>query len=179
MSQPTSQGRAMTTAIADVQSVFASRLDTLRQLLDKATAHFGDDTSFLSNRLAPDMHPLGAQIAFTCNQPRNFALWCDGRPADNLDPEVASVDQACRYIDDTRQRVHAVAANDVKLDEIARIDLGPGLHADLPGSAYVHEFLIPNFYFHLVTTYAILRTGGLDIGKRDYMQHLVPWVRQA
>lgn len=44
---------------------------------------------------------------------------------------------------------------------------------------YVNEFLIPNFYFHLVTAYDILRMAGLPIGKADYMVHLMPYVRQV
>jgi hypothetical protein len=28
---------------------------------------------------------------------------------------------------------------------------------------------VPNFYFHLATTYAILRHNGVAIGKRDYL----------
>jgi len=28
---------------------------------------------------------------------------------------------------------------------------------------------IPNFYFHVTTAYDILRHGGLEVGKRDYL----------
>lgn len=65
-----------------------SRLATLEHLLESAQAHFCDDESFLQKRIAADMLPFGTQIAFTCNQPRNFALWCNGKPANNLDPYV-------------------------------------------------------------------------------------------
>ncbi len=33
----------------------------------------------------------------------------------------------------------------------------------------VHEYGIPNFYFHLTMTYALLRQAGVDLGKRDYL----------
>ncbi|NER06415.1 MAG: DUF1993 domain-containing protein, partial [Okeania sp. SIO3C4] len=36
-----------------------------------------------------------------------------------------------------------------------------------------------NFYFHLVTAYDILRMAGVQIGKQDYMMHLMPFIRQA
>ncbi|MEL7010797.1 MAG: DUF1993 family protein, partial [Cyanobacteria bacterium J06588_4] len=48
----------------------------------------------------------------------------------------------------------------------------------LTGSVYVNEFLIPNFYFHLVTAYDILRMAGVAIGKKDYMMHQMPWVKK-
>jgi len=30
-------------------------------------------------------------------------------------------------------------------------------------------FVLPSFYFHLTTAYAILRHNGLDIGKMDFL----------
>lgn len=125
------------------------------------------------------MFPCGTQIAFTCNQPRNFALWCDGKPADNLNPDVTSLTQAYEYIANTQELLSSINANDDKLTETIRIDLNQGLYLELSGNVYVNEFLMPNFYFHLVTAYDILRMTGVPIGKRDYMMHLGPFVKQA
>lgn len=36
---------------------------------------------------------------------------------------------------------------------------------------------MPNFYFHFVTAYAILRSLGVTVGKADDMAHLMPLVR--
>lgn len=52
-------------------------------------------------------------------------------------------------------------------------------NVELTGSVYVNQFLIPNFYFHLVTAYNILRMAGVTIGKKDYMMHLMPLVRKV
>lgn len=71
-----------------------------------------------------------------------------------------------------------VNAEDAKLAEITRVDLGQSLYIELSGNAYVNEFLIPNFYFHMVTAYDILRMAGVPIEKRDYMMHLVPLIRK-
>ena len=161
-----------------IQALFQSRLTTLEHLLKSAQAHFCDSESFLQKRIADDMLPLGTQIAFTCNQPRNFSLWCDGKPANNLDPDVKSLTQACEHITNTKELLLCINAEDAKLAEVTRIDLGQSLYAELSGSAYVNDFLIPNFYFHLVTAYDILRMAGVPIGKRDYMMHLMPFVRQ-
>ncbi|MCU0544742.1 MAG: DUF1993 domain-containing protein [Oscillatoriaceae cyanobacterium Prado104] len=162
-----------------IQSLFQSRLATLEHLLKSAQTHFGDDESFLQKRIAPDMFPFGTQIAFTCNQPRNLALWCDGKPADNLDPDVTSLAQAYEHIANTNQLLSSINVADTKLAEMTRIYSGQNLYIDLSGSAYVNEFLIPNFYFHMVTAYDILRMAGVPIGKRDYMMHLVPLIREG
>ncbi len=65
-----------------VKSIFQSRLTTLGHLLKSAQTHFGDSEAFLQKRIAADMLPFGTQIAFTCNQPRNFTLWCASKPAE-------------------------------------------------------------------------------------------------
>ncbi|GAB4210352.1 MAG: DUF1993 family protein [Synechococcales cyanobacterium] len=161
-----------------ISTLFHSRLATLEHLLQSAQTHFSDDESFLQKRIAADMFPLGTQIAFTCNQPRHFALWCDGKPVNNLDPDVTSLTQAYGHIATTRELLLSVNTVDDKLAEIKRIELGQSLYIEFPGNAYVHEFLIPNFYFHLVTAYDILRMAGVPIGKRDYMMHLVPQIRK-
>jgi hypothetical protein len=162
-----------------IRSLFQSRLETLEHLLKSAQAHFGDDESFLQKRLAADMFPFGTQIAFTCNQPRNFALWCDGKPVDDLDPEVTSLAQAYEHIANTNKLLSSINVEDTKLAEMTRIYSGQNLYIDLSGSAYVNEFLIPNFYFHLVTAYDILRMAGVPLGKRDYMLHLAPLIREG
>ncbi|ABW28283.1 DUF1993 domain-containing protein [Acaryochloris marina] len=165
-------------AIASIQTLFQSRLATLEHLLKTAQAHFSDE-SFLQKRIVADMLPFGTQIAFTCNQPRNFALWSEGKPADNLDPEVTSLAHAYEHIANTQSMLIDISVADEKLAEITRIDLGDNLYLELSGGDYIHEFLIPNFYFHLVTAYDILRMAGVPIGKRDYMMHLVPFVKQG
>ena len=165
--------------IKSSQTLFESRLTTLEHLLKMGQAHFGDDTSFLQRRIVADMLPFGTQIAFTCNQPRNFSLWCHHKPADNLNPEVNSLSVAYEHIANTKALLSNISADDTQLTEISRIDLGPDLYLELSGSAYVHEFLIPNFYFHMVTAYDILRMAGVPIGKRDYMMHLVPLLKKG
>ena len=165
--------------IDSIKTIFQSRLTTLEHLLKSAQTHFAGSESFLQKRIIADMLPLGTQIAFTCNQPRNFALWCDGKPMDNLDPEVASLSLAYAHIADTKELIANIDVENIKIDEVTRIDIGEGAYIELPSSSYVHEFLMPNFYFHLVTAYDILRMAGVSIGKRDYMMHLMPFIKKA
>jgi uncharacterized protein len=161
--------------IKALQDIFSSRLDTLSHILDVAESHFADDVeSLLQLRIAPDMLPFGTQIAFVCNQPRNFALWCLEQSASNLNPEVSSLVEARCHISSTKDLLTTIDVDDSKLSEINRLDLGQGLYAELSGLSYVDDFLMPNFYFHMTTAYNILRMAGASIGKRDFMMHLVP-----
>lgn len=169
--------------LATLQTIFNSRLDTLSHLLGVAENHFADNIeSLLQKRIAPDMLPFGTQIAFTCNQPRNFALWCLGQPPNNLNPNVKSLTEARICISSTQELLASVNAIDgkvidTKLSENFRIELGQGLYIELSGFSYVDDFLMPNFYFHLTTAYNILRMEGASIGKRDFMMHLVPLIK--
>ena len=124
------------------------------------------------------MFPLGTQIAFTCNQPRGFAQWCAGQPIENLDPEVASAGVARSHIQSTKSQLSAIQADDSILDEIKRTGLGPGRYCETPARLYVSDFLMPNFYFHLTTAYAIFRVLGVPLGKADFMNFLRPHVKQ-
>ncbi|OYQ62912.1 hypothetical protein B9G53_19915 [Pseudanabaena sp. SR411] len=162
-----------------LQNIFSSRLDTLSHLLTVAESHFRDDVeAILHRRIAPDMFPFGTQIVFTCNQPRNFALWCLGQSASNLPPDVASLDEARSHISSTQELLTSIDVTDATLPEIKRIELGQGLYVELSGFSYVDDFLMPNFYFHLTTAYDILRMAEVPIGKRDFMMHLLPFVKQ-
>ncbi len=163
--------------LQDLQRLFVSRLDTLSHLLQVGEQHLGQ-ADLINQRLAPDMLPLGAQVAFACNQPRGFSQWCAGLPIENIAPAVASLEAAHAHIADTRARVLAIDCDDAKLNESKRIGLGPGRHCELSGHQYVSEYLLPNLYFHLTTTYAILRMLGAPLGKADYMRFLAPHVRQ-
>lgn len=166
--------------ITEFQSIFKSRLEILSHLLDIADRHFATDRAALFQlRIAPDMLPFGTQIAFTCNQPRNFALWCAQQPANNLNPDVTTLETARDYIATTQDLLAGINATDAQLSAMHRVDLPDGIYLEMPGLAYVDDFLMPNFYFHLTTTYDILRMAGAPVGKRDFMRHLAPFVKQG
>jgi len=167
----------MATGIAEIKRIFLSRLDVLSHLLDVGEKHFGDLNPLLSERLAPDMFPLGAQIVVVCNMPRGFAQWCAGQPIENIPSELDSIATGRKHIAETRALVEAIAVSDTKLDETKRIGLGPSRYCELPGHQYVADYLMPNLYFHLATTYDILRHKGAPLGKPDFLAFLAPHVR--
>lgn len=166
-----------TREIAELQRLFLSRLDTLSHILDVGEKHLPDFEAALRERLAPDMFPLGTQVALACNQPRGFSQWCAGQPVENLPRDVDSVAQARAHIAQTRALVANIQAGDDKLDQVKRIGLGPGRYCELPGHQYVSEYLLPNFYFHVTTTYAILRGLGVPLGKGDFMGFIAPYAK--
>ena len=166
-----------TQEITEIQRIFLSRLASLDHILDVGEKHLPDLGAALQERLATDMFPLGAQIAFACNQPRGFAQWCADSPVENLTREVDTVELARSHIEQTRKLVAGIDASDGKLDETKRIGLGPGRYCELPARQYVSDYLLPNLYFHITTAYAILRKLGVPVGKADFMAFLAPHVK--
>lgn len=166
-----------TQEITELKRVFVTRLDALAHILDVGEKHLPDFAAALQQRLAPDMFPLGSQIALACNQPRGFAQWCAGNAVENLDRQVDTLAQARAHISHTRGLVESIGASDDKLDEIKRIGLGPGRYCEVPARQYISDYLLPNLYFHVTTTYAILRQLGVPLGKADFMCFLAPLAR--
>jgi len=96
-----------------------------------------------------------------------------------MDPKVELMATALGYLRETR----ALVADQVRALHAEpgdkHLELSAASYADLTGAEYVADFLLPNFYFHLVTSHAILRSVGAPLGKRDYMLHLLPKVKQS
>jgi uncharacterized protein len=163
--------------INEIKRLFNTRLETLDHILTVGEENCLEFDSAMNYQIAPDMFPLGTQIAFACNQPRAFARWCAGQAAENLDPNVKSLDVARSYINNTKALLHEVQVGDLRLDEIKRTDLGANLFCELPARLFVSDYLIPNFYFHISIAYAILRKHGFPLGKANYMSFLMPHVK--
>lgn len=157
-------------------ALFNSRLDTLALLLDQAAAHF-DNEDFLKLRLADDMLPFAAQIALTCNQPHNFAQWVRREEVSHLSSDISTVAEAKQLIVATQTELTELGSPASGMPEEKRLELGPEFYAVLPAHEYIDDYLIPNFYFHLVTAYDLLRANGVAIGKAEFMAHLRDRVR--
>ena len=97
----------MTSSIIDAtMAIFATRLDTLEHLLNLASEHFKGDELWIEKRIAPDVHPLGTQVALTCS-----ALETDVTRASSNDrwPEHFRQRAAMRE----REKVHQAGHGDV------------------------------------------------------------------
>lgn len=163
---------------------FLQMLRTLAAQLDKAEAHAAtakfDMAVLLSARLAPDMFPLAEQIRFVCMQaigPVDRLAKAD-RPAPDL--SGAELHQLRAHLDATIAYVEGASANEINASADAAIELAlpNGMTFDMTGWTYIRDWAQPQFYFHLVTAYAIMRHNGVDLGKADYVPHMMKYLRQ-
>lgn len=170
-------------ALARTLRTFRTRLQTLDALLGKAAEQWRqqghDPEALLSARLHDDMLPLSFQVAYSCEQPRQFALFCADRTEPTIDPTGFRLVDAHGAIAQTLDALSASTVSDAGvLARDKHIALQHGHSLQLSCIDYVDEWLMPNFYFHLVTAYGILRHLGVAIGKADYMAHVRPYLQR-
>jgi hypothetical protein len=148
-------------------------LQCLDKWLDKAEEHAKkksfDPDVYLGLRLAPDMFPLVRQIQSACDTAKNGAARLAGKdPPSHPDTEKTIADVRSR-IATCLAYLEGFSAKDFEGADDRKIFL-PFLQGNyVLGSDYLAEFVMPNFYFHATTAYALLRHAGVDVGKRDFI----------
>ncbi len=153
--------------------VFVRMLANLSKILDKAAAHAEtkkiDPAIFVNGRLTPDMFPLSRQVQIATDVVKGCAARLAGIEVPSYEDNEASFAELQARIAKTKAFIESVNSTQVDDSEDHPITLKFGskeLH--FLGQAYLLDFVLPNFYFHITTTYAILRQSGVDIGKTDY-----------
>ena len=153
---------------------FVNMLNNLHAILDKAEAYAAErkiDPSVLLNwRLAPDMFALTRQVQITSDLAKGAAARLAGREVPSYPDEEKSFAELKARIAKTVKFIESVPPKDIDGSEDRDIALTVGgQEMRFKGGPYLVHFVLPNFYFHATTTYAILRRCGLEIGKRDFL----------
>jgi len=152
----------------------ANALKNLAAILDKAAAHAEakkiDPAVLLASRLYPDMLPLLRQVQISSDNAKGAVARLAG-------VEVPKYEDTEETIADLQQRLAKTidfvssfkpAQIDGSEDKDITLKLGPR-EVTWKGMQYLLGFALPNFYFHVVTAYDILRHNGVEIGKRDFI----------
>lgn len=154
--------------------IFVRMLSNLLVWFDDAEAH-ADAKKFepgvlLSTRLAPDMLPFTKQIQIACDAAKFGVARLADVDAPKFDDSEASFSQLRERVRKTIDYVQSVPAAQIDGSEerdvtVPRRD-GP---LTLKGEVYLKHYVLPNFFFHLTTAYALLRHNGVDLGKSDFL----------
>jgi hypothetical protein len=154
--------------------VFARMLGNLNQWLVKAEAHAAarkfDPAVLFGARLAPDMLPLSKQVQIACDGAKFAVARLAGVDAPKFDDSEATLAELRERVDQTIAFVQSVAVAQIDGSEERDITVprrdGPMV---LKGEIYLKHWALPNFFFHVTTTYALLRHNGVELGKSDYL----------
>jgi hypothetical protein len=154
---------------------FELGLDALSGMLDKAQAYAEvkrfDPAVLLDTRLFPDMFPLRRQVQIACDLATNGGARLAGLEPPKHEDNEKTVAELKARIAKTVAFVKALdgAKIDGAGDREITFPLGPENKGHMRGGDYLNHFVLPNFYFHLTTAYAILRHCGVELGKRDFL----------
>lgn len=149
-------------------------LKNLSKILDKAVAQAKDkkipEEALICARLAPDMFPFPRQIDMATNSAVQLSARLRGVEVPDLGPTgksfadfQARIARAIAVLEQGGAEAYA-GAEDRKIAFNGHA--GPEVWT---GRDYASLDRLPNFYFHVVTAYAILRHNNIDVGKRDYL----------
>ena len=170
---------------------YKQMLQGLSSWLRKAGEQVDDADSLMAARLAPDMFPLSTQIRFACLQahegvyrlqrerlpPALAQLLDEGREGGNRPGTIA---EALLRIDEALTVLASVQPNamDAGANRQMALELPMGIAFDfVDGEQYARDWALPQFYFHIMAAYAILRNQGIELGKADYVAHMFAYLR--
>jgi len=154
--------------------VFKRALEQLQHVMEKAVANAkarNFETSVLVGaRLAPDMLPFVRQVQLTSDFAKNSMARLQGVEAPKFDDTETTMDELFARVKKTIEYIDSVPAAALEGSETRDIVIKlRDRTVEFKGLAFLQYWAIPNFFFHHVTAYNLLRHNGVDIGKRDFL----------
>ena len=154
--------------------VFVRGLTVLSTLLKKGEVHAAQaglaPQALLEARLAADMLPLAAQVQRASDSAKFAVQRIGGGDAPRFADDETTFDQLQTRIAQTIAYLESADAAGLDAGGARAISLNWGsTHGEFTGASYLLTIALPNFYFHVVTAYDILRNQGVKVGKLDYL----------
>jgi hypothetical protein len=155
--------------------IFVRQLGCMLTWFDKAQAFAEsrkfDSVNYLGLRLAPDMLPLVKQVQIATDGAKGCVARLAGQEVPKWDDTEATLDDLRTRVRRTIDYVQSIPAAQMDGSEAREIVLPvrSGEPLRFSGEAFLKHFVLPNFFFHATTTYALLRHAGVELGKRDFL----------
>ena len=165
----------MTVSLYDLSvPTFLQTVRAIGGFLDKAAVHCAEtgvsSDDFVTARLYPDMAPLHFQIEAAWHHSvwGVEALLIGEFNPPGLEGKV-SFPRLRAMITEGERRLMAFSREEIDpcAGKMLDMQIGPRRLAFV-AEGFILSFSLPNFHFHAVTAYDILRSRGVPIGKRDY-----------
>ena len=153
---------------------FVPMLHNLSGILDKgiafAEAKKIDPSVLAQSRLAADMFPLYRQVWIAADAAKNSVPRLAGREPEKFEDVEKTLDELKARIAKTIDYVSSFDAASINGSESREIKIATRDRTlEFTGLQYLQRFALPNFFFHVTTTYNILRHNGVELGKSDYL----------
>lgn len=154
--------------------VYIRRLNGLAGCLKKAQALYAekkyDETSLMTQRLFPDMFTFAKQVQSATDHARASGARLAGLEPPAYESNEKSLADLIARIEKTVQFLQTLKPEQIDGSEDKTISFKiRGNDMTYKGLDFLLNSNMPNFYFHATTAYAILRSNGVELGKRDFM----------
>lgn len=162
--------------------IFIRGLNTLSHILTEAEKYAQEKdipiSEFTDARLYPDMFPLSFQVRTASNLAKGGIVRVAGTEAVVMEDNENTIEELQERISRTIVILKSVKQEDFEGKEDKEIIVktqGPVV-LNFTGHNYFQHHSVPNFLFHVTTAYAILRSKGVPLGKKDYLQSFYPGI---
>jgi hypothetical protein len=135
----------------------------------QAKAKGFETTVLVQARLAPDQFALVQQVQSACDAAKYAAAYLSGGQAPSHPDVETTFPELRARIATCRAYLESVPSSAYQGAEARRVAPAWLKEGWFQGDDYLREVAVPNFYFHVVTAYAILRHNGVPLGKMDYI----------
>lgn len=165
----------MSLSLYDVSiPTFLHSLRSLKTILEKAVAHAEarkfDPNVLASMRLYPDMLPLARQIQIASDAAKGAAARLSGTEPPKFEDNETTMAELIARVTKTIDYLEGFKPEQFEGDDNRIITVKtPRMSLNFKAVDFVRHWALPNLFFHVTTAYALLRHGGVEIGKQDYL----------
>lgn len=155
-------------------AVFKTGLTQLLHIMEKGVANArarGFDVSVLTAaRLAPDMLPFSRQIQLVSDFAKNSMARLAGVEPPRFEDVETTMDELVARVKKTLDYIDTLPASALEGSETRDVVIKlRDRTLEFKGLEFLQVWALPNFFFHFVTAYNLLRHNGVDVGKRDFL----------
>jgi len=154
--------------------VMIKMLGNLEAILDKAIAHAAarkiEDSAFVDARLYPDMFTFARQIRIATDMSKGAGARLAGINIPKFEDNEKTLPELKARLRKAIEFLSTLTPAQIDGTETREITLTVGGNTmNFKGLDYLNHWVLPNFYFHVATAYNLLRHGGVEIGKMDFL----------
>ena len=153
---------------------FAHTLKALSAILDKAQAHAEarkiDPLVLTGSRLYPDMFTMSKQVQIAADMAKGGVARLAGEEPPRFEDTETTLIELVARCNKTIDYIKGFKPAQIDGSENKTISLTAGGNSfTFKGVDYLQSWVLPNFFFHVTTAYNLLRHGGVQIGKMDFL----------
>jgi hypothetical protein len=154
--------------------VFVHALNNLASILEKGASHAESkkiDAAVLpSLRLFADMFPLARQVQIASDSAKGGAARLAGVEPPAYEDNEKTLTELIARVRKTVSYLETLAPGQIDGSEDKTVTWQTRSGSkSMQGLPYLQKHVIPNLYFHITTTYNILRHNGVELGKKDFL----------